>query len=108
MGTTRTPWRRGTASPTPALVASQPGQTWAVDSGLPSWWEPVVPAARCGWSRPRGPHGRGRPSTVLDQVATSEDWAALVPVLRRIVEGQRGAEVVAGLGAVDAAIAREL
>jgi hypothetical protein len=31
------------------------------------------------------------PRTVSDQLATSEDWAALVSVLQRIVAGQRGA-----------------
>jgi hypothetical protein len=46
--------------------------------------------------------------TVLDEAATNKDWAALVPVLRRIIAGHRGVELLAGLDAADTAIAQEL
>jgi hypothetical protein len=44
----------------------------------------------------------------LNEQATSQDWAALIPVLRRILAGERdGPALLAGLDPIDAAIARE-
>jgi tetratricopeptide (TPR) repeat protein len=90
------------------LVASQPGPTRASDAGLPSWWVPVVAAAAAVARGHADPVVATALQTVLDQQATSEDWAALVTVLRRIVAGHHGAELLAGLDAVDTAIARDL
>ena len=43
----------------------------------------------------------------LDEQAKQPDWAALVAVLRRILEGERGDALLDGLDPIDTAIARE-
>jgi hypothetical protein len=44
---------------------------------------------------------------LLDQLGATDDWAALVAVLRRILAGERGEHLLTGLDPVDTAIARE-
>jgi hypothetical protein len=44
----------------------------------------------------------------LDEIANDQDWAALVGVLRRILGGERGEELLDGLDPVDAAIVGEV
>jgi hypothetical protein len=43
----------------------------------------------------------------LDNVAENPDWSAVVGVLRRILNGERGDELLDGLDAIDTAIVRE-
>jgi len=43
----------------------------------------------------------------LDDLARNPDWAALIGVLRRILDGERGEDLLDGLDDVDTAIARE-
>jgi tetratricopeptide (TPR) repeat protein len=90
------------------LMAWQPNQILTDNAGLPSLWEPVL-AAAIAVAR-----GRAEPvvatalQAVLDQLATDDDWAALVPALRRIVAGHRGAGLLEGLDTIDMVIAGDL
>lgn len=44
----------------------------------------------------------------LDQLGSQDDWAALVPVLRRIIAGERDDALLTGLDPIDTAIVREV
>ena len=44
----------------------------------------------------------------LDEMASDQNWAALAGVLRRILGGERGEELVGGLDSIDTAIVREV
>ena len=68
-------------------------------------WEPVIAAtvavaAGNAEATELGP--------VLDHFAQQEDWAALVAVLRRILDGERGDGLLDGLDPIDTAIASQI
>jgi tetratricopeptide (TPR) repeat protein len=68
-------------------------------------WEPIIAAvvAAC-----RGDQDAAvKLGPFLDEQAKEPDWAALVAVLRRVLDGERGDTLLDGLDAVDTAIARE-
>jgi hypothetical protein len=69
-------------------------------------WEPIIAAvaAACGGSQDEA----AELDPVLDEIAEDEDWAALGGVLRRILGGERGEELVDGLDHIDTAIVREV
>jgi hypothetical protein len=46
----------------------------------------------------------GRLDEFLDEQGKNPDWAALIGVLRRILDGERDAGLADGLDAIDAAI----
>jgi hypothetical protein len=54
-----------------------------------------------------GPQAGAQALPDLDELAERYGWRKLVPVLRRIIAGERGEHLTAGLDPVDAAIARE-
>ena len=69
-------------------------------------WDPVIRAvvAAC--------HGNARAvqelEPFLNDVEKEDDWRNLVLVIRRIMQGERGVELMEGLDAVDAAIVRRI
>lgn len=68
-------------------------------------WEPVIAdvAAAC-----RGDQdAAARLGPFLDEQAKEPDWAALIAVLRRILGGERGEDLLDGLDPIDTAIARQ-
>jgi hypothetical protein len=69
-------------------------------------WEPVITltvATAAGDAEAAAELGRG-----LDELAQQHDWAALVAVLRRILGGERGADLLDGLDEIDTAIAGQV
>jgi CHAT domain len=101
--------------PDPAAVEAALAQILHEAANLPSdddvgttrsleQWEPVIAAvaAACGGDQDAaaelGPY--------LDEQAKHPDWAALVAVLRRILDGERGDALLDGLDPIDTAIAR--
>jgi hypothetical protein len=69
-------------------------------------WEPVIAAAVAAAGGSADAAAELAP--VLDELAGTSDWAALVAVLRRILGGERAPGLLDGLGALDTAIAAEL
>jgi hypothetical protein len=69
-------------------------------------WEPVIAAvaAACGGDQ----DAAAEMDQFLDEIASNRDWAMLTGVLRRILGGERGEELVDGLDTVDTAIVREV
>jgi tetratricopeptide (TPR) repeat protein len=67
--------------------------------------EPVIAAIAAACQGDRDAAAQLIP--VLDDFAEDQDWAALVAVLRRILDGERGEDLLGGLGDIDTAIARE-
>jgi hypothetical protein len=49
----------------------------------------------------------GRLHEFLDEQGKNPDWAALIRVLRRILDGERDAGLADGLDAIDSAIVRQ-
>ncbi len=69
-------------------------------------WEPVISltvAATGGDSQ-----AATELEPVLDQSAGIQDWATLVAVLRRILSGERGEDLLKGLDQIDTAIAGQV
>ena len=65
-------------------------------------WEPVVAAVAAAAAGDPDAAASLRP--VLDEIGESDDWGALVAVLRSIVAGARGKHLLEGLDPVDTAI----
>ena len=68
-------------------------------------WDPVITdvAAACQGDQ----DAAAKLSPFLDEQAKEPDWAALVAVLRRILSGERGENLLDSLDPVDTAIARQ-
>jgi tetratricopeptide (TPR) repeat protein len=75
-------------------------------SGQLEQWEPVIDAVAAGCGGDQDAAAELGP--LLDDMAEDQDWAALAGVLRRILGGERGEELVDGLDPVDTAIVREV
>jgi hypothetical protein len=69
-------------------------------------WAPVIDAVVAAAGGDQTAAGELAP--VLDQLGARADWAALVAVLRRILDGERGDTLLDGLDEVDTAIAAEV
>ena len=68
-------------------------------------WAPVIAAVAAAC---RGDQdAAAKLGSFLDKQAKQPDWAALIAVLRRILDGERGDTLLDGLDAIDTAIARE-
>lgn len=69
-------------------------------------WEPVIAdmVAAAGGVR----DAAAKLGPFLDEAAGSQDWAALAAVLRRILGGERGEQLLEGLDPVDTAIAGQV
>ena len=98
-----------TAAPHAAVAEATAAQARRVEQALAAW-EPVVSALH-GTLADADPHrrdaGSGRLSAELDRYADTDDWRALVAVLRRIQAGERDPHVLlVGLDDIDTAIAR--
>jgi hypothetical protein len=68
-------------------------------------WEPVIAAIAAACQS-----GQEAPPELLqflDERVKEPDWAALVAILRRVLDGERGDSLLDGLDEIDAAIARE-
>jgi tetratricopeptide (TPR) repeat protein len=82
--------------------------TEAADEGIAGHvqeWEPVIAAIAAASQDDQDAAAQLMP--LLDDLAKSPDWAALVAVLRRILDGERGDSLLDDLDAIDAAIVRE-
>ena len=68
-------------------------------------WDPVITdvAAACQGDQ----DAAAKLGPFLDELAKEPDWAALVAVLRRILSGERGENLLDSLDPVDTAIARQ-
>ena len=106
----------GTLEPDPAAAAAAYAQTLrcvtrpapadAVIAGNVRSWEANIAAIAAACQ-----HGRqsaARPLPDLDELAGRLGWSKLVPVLRRILGGERGDPLLDDLDAIDAAIVREV
>jgi tetratricopeptide (TPR) repeat protein len=98
-----------TAAPGAADDAAAAAQVGWVEQALAEW-EPVVSALHVTLTDADA-HRRGeaaaRLATVLDANADTDDWRALVAVLRRILAGERDPDtLLAGLDDIDTAITR--
>jgi tetratricopeptide (TPR) repeat protein len=88
-----------------AAADADPSQDPAIQRHLEQW-EPVIAAtvaAASGYS-----DTAAQLSPVLDRIAQDSDWAALVAVLRRIIDGERDDSLLQGLDSVDTAIAGQV
>ena len=103
------PWREKGARASPSPVEGEgrgEGESGEGESDPLQQWEPVLQAvvAAC----------RGNERAVqqldpfLNDMAQEADWRNLVAVLRRIMAGERGAELAQGLDPVDTAIVRRV
>jgi hypothetical protein len=70
---------------------------------LPAQWQPIIDVVA---AVARGDHAApGEPTELLDELADSDDWAALAGVLARILNGDRDREqLLGGLDAIDTTI----
>ena len=87
-------------------AASMPGDQDAVIQRHLQAWEPVVAATVVAAGGDRDAAATLAPA--LDQLAGSQDWVALVAVLRRILGGEWGEQLLDGLDPVDTAIAGQV
>jgi tetratricopeptide (TPR) repeat protein len=87
-------------------AASMPtGQDAGIQRHLKQW-EPIIAAAVAAVG---GDHdAAAQLGPFLDGLAESQDWAALVTVLRRILDGERGQQLLEGLDPVDTAVAGQV
>ena len=69
-------------------------------------WEPYIAATADAAAGDTDAAAELTPA--LDKIAQDQDWAALVVVLRRIIDGDRGDGLLAGLDPVDTAVAAEV
>ena len=69
-------------------------------------WEPVIAVTVAAAGGDRDAAAALAPT--LDDLAESHDWAALVAVLRRILDGERGEHLLDGLDPIDTAIAGQV
>jgi tetratricopeptide (TPR) repeat protein len=67
-------------------------------------WEPVISALAANSRGDRD--AAAQLLQALDEAVKDPDWAALVAVLRRILDGERGGSLLDGLDPIDTAIAR--
>jgi tetratricopeptide (TPR) repeat protein len=83
-------------------LSATPADLNAAAVAIPEQWEPVIAAVAAA------AEGDTEAATALEPVLTDlagvQDWVALVPVLRRIIAGDRGEDLLAGLDPVDTAI----
>jgi hypothetical protein len=69
-------------------------------------WEPVIAETAAAAAGDADAAARLAPR--LDQLADNADWAALVGVLRRILDGDPSGDLLQGLDDIDTAIATEV
>jgi hypothetical protein len=81
------------------------GQDAAIQQQLQQW-EPVIADTVAAAGGDRDAAAALGPE--LDDLAERRDWAALVAVLRRILDGERGEDLLDGLDSVDTAIASQV
>jgi hypothetical protein len=87
-----------------AAAEQPPGETDI--TGYLRQWEPVISSIVAAYG---GDEDAMTPLLAfLDEQATTQDWAALVSVLRRILDGERGEDLLDGLDPIDTAITREM
>jgi|HubBroStandDraft_5_1064220.scaffolds.fasta_scaffold145645_2 hypothetical protein len=68
-------------------------------------WKPVIADVV---ATSHGDHlAAGRLHNFLDEQGKNPDWAAVISVLRRILDGERDDSLADGLDAIDAAIVRQ-
>jgi hypothetical protein len=88
------------------LTHELPAEPPAAGQGLLEEWEPVlaaVVAAASGY-----PEARAGLEPLLAELDTTSDWAALAKVLRRMLAGERGEQLLDGLDEVDTQIVAEI
>ncbi|MBK6763416.1 MAG: hypothetical protein IPG68_09145 [Micrococcales bacterium] len=91
-----------------ALVAAGGGPADPVAQTL-QLWEPVLAGAAQIASGNADTATQEEVYGLLDNLSATDDWSALVAVLRRIIDGERSTELLTGLDhRVDTAIATEL
>jgi hypothetical protein len=83
------------------------GQDAAISKHLQAW-EPVIAAMQAAAGGDRAAAAAAEIAPVLDELAQRPDWAALVSVLRRILDGDRSNSLLDGLDPIDTAIAGEV
>jgi tetratricopeptide (TPR) repeat protein len=88
-----------------AAAEPEPGQGTSIEEFLQQW-EPYVAATAAAAAGDAAADAGLAPA--LDKIAENQDWAALVAVLRRIIGGDRGKDLLEGLDPVDTAIAAEV
>jgi hypothetical protein len=102
-------WRRK-AEAAKRAFAEQSGGQWSEDGAriaqTVQQWEPVIAAvvAACQGNR----QAAQAIEPVLQKFAGTKDWGNLVAVIRRILKGERGAQLAAGLDNIDAAIVEKI
>ena len=90
---------------TAAMPSDDSGQDAAIAQHLHAW-EPIITATVAAAGGDGATAAQLAPE--LDQLAQRPDWAALVAVLRRILDGDRGTSLLGGLDPIDTAIAGEV
>ncbi|HEY2284234.1 MAG TPA: hypothetical protein VGH88_00680 [Streptosporangiaceae bacterium] len=88
-----------------AAAGADPGPDPAVQD-LMRKWEPTIAAVAAAAGGEAGTAAQLAPR--LDELAGSADWAALVAVLRRILDGESGDGLLDGLDPIDTAIASQV
>jgi hypothetical protein len=76
----------------------------AAEQALIDDWEPRIAAVVA--AAEGDPDVAAALEPLLTERADAEDWAALIAVLRRIIAGERGEDLLTGLDPIDAAITR--
>jgi hypothetical protein len=71
-------------------------------------WEPLLSAAAAAAGGQADDQTTTQITVALDELADNADWAALVPVLRRIISGDYNHALLNGLDEIDTAIATAL
>jgi tetratricopeptide (TPR) repeat protein len=88
------------------LAREQPTQPLDTRQGLLEEWEPVIAGVVAA---ARGdPEARAGLGPLLAELDTTSDWAALAGVLRRVLAGERGQQLLQGLDEVDTAIVADV
>jgi tetratricopeptide (TPR) repeat protein len=88
-----------------AAASSSHGQDPAIQDQIQQW-EPVIAATVAAAGGDSDATAQLAP--VLDELAQDSDWAALIAVLRRVIDGERDDSLLQGLDPVDTAIADQV